>query len=455
MRQNKLTIITSAIIAIALSISMVYVGCGGGSSSSSSDSGSSGNPGAQTSFKIIGTLDGSSATFAGRPPMNFLDRFCEIFNPLRAFAVGPNTVTNIIAVCSDMTIISATHTANDFSLELPLNKAYIVVFLNGTNIVGLYKVDAPTDLDSMPVPVTTTASTLDIGDVSYDSLSDTFTAAITQTLLFNTLSLTTTVATAFGVVDNGLSRLSSLDVDGNGLLDAFETTHKFYDLKVQYQFDETEGFNALKDNYGITSSPVLDWYMYIGYMSPDDDTTDWENCYLNFPEPINGLDCITQTRTQSFGTYHNLNFASNLNSPATPPTGTYTITTTADATYTAKTYTFQNFRGLAVDPNLYDIYIPVIRLNMSGTSVASIDWQWWKNTVADGWVQPTEAELNKVLRAQNVEFYLNQDDTTFVTGKIGLTPNGTVVPPVHSFTPVRIGVVYTNEANYAYMFGWD
>jgi hypothetical protein len=346
-------------VVLATSI-IIGAGCGGGGSGG----GSSGNPNVpnpQTKFKITGNLDGSTATFASLNRMNFLDRFCSIFSPLPAYA-GSNIVTNIIAVCSDMTIIQATHTANDFQLELPLNKAYIVVFLDGTSIIGLYKVDAPTDLDAVPVPET--ASDLDIGAVGYDALSDTFTAAITQTLLFNALSITNTVATAFGVVDNGMSRLSSLDVDGNTQLDAFENPRKFYDLKIQYMFDETEGFASIQDSFGITSSAVFDWYMYIGYISPEDLTIDWSTSYLNFPSTINGMNCITQTASASYSTYHNLNFSDGFNSPLTPPSGTYTITGTITGTATIQTYTFHNFRSQAIDPNLYNIYIPLVRLNM-------------------------------------------------------------------------------------------
>jgi hypothetical protein len=59
------------------------------------------------------------------------------------------------------------------------------------------------------------------------------------------------------------------------------------------------------------------------------------------------------------------------------------------------------------------------------------------------------------MNSNTVGFYLNQDDNTFVNGNIGLTPTGTVIPPVHTFVPVRFFVSYTDLSNYAYGFGWD
>jgi len=126
---------------------MVYVGCGGGSSSSSS-SGSSG-------INISGVLD--NYTLVSLPPdeNNFLDRFCRMFSPQRAYAQALGSdVNRIIGISSrgnTYSISEATLTSNSFSLSVSKDKPYLLVLLYNTSIVGVYKVDDDTDLDAFPL----------------------------------------------------------------------------------------------------------------------------------------------------------------------------------------------------------------------------------------------------------------------------------------------------------------
>ena len=135
--------------------------------------------------------------------------------------------------------------------------------------------------------------------------------------------------------------------------------------------------------------------------------------------------------------------------PVTPPEGTYVVTAGNSL------FTFRNMQSQSIDPNLYNIYMPVIMLTMSNGQVVQISWQWWKNTPS-GWVQPSDAELSTVL--SHADAVIGDANWASATNRVytdlGLTITGSAVPPAQNFTPGAIRVEYNDMAGFSYGFEW-
>jgi hypothetical protein len=96
--------------------------------------------------------------------------------------------------------------------------------------------------------------------------------------------------------------------------------------------------------------------------------------------------------------------------------------------------------------------VPITKLTLDGNGkVTLIEWQWWKKS-NNTWTQPTNAELAAVLDFAMFELEQASVNGT-VSGGIGLTASGSVVPASQSFTPNKLGITYTDKAGYAYQFG--
>lgn len=439
---------------VAAILALSLAACGGGGSSSTGTTTSS-----SSTVSFSGSLDGSTVTLASKESP--FKKFFALFNPLNKAHAAGETVDNIVAISPDGTIITATKSGNDFSLNLTKGKSYMVTFLRGMTIVGLYKVDSTTGLDALPV--STGSGNISVGTVSLSG--GVAQGSLSSSSVLQSLGLTQEIASAYGVMDEGMTRLGSVDVDGNGTIDSQEG--KSYDLYLSYGFRYSScpppgasAGTAFTNSQGTWSSK--DSIIYCGYeynfiVNPDISSLNWSSAALNLPAAVDGVTSRPQGYTGVDSMGRNVEFWPSgsegyATNPRTPPSGTYTVTVNPAAGGSATTYTYRNVRSQTIDANLNNIYMPVTKLTVDGNGkVTLIEWQWWKKSNGT-WTQPTDAELAAVLDFAMFELEQASVNGT-VSGDIGLTASGSVVPASQSFNPNKLGVTYTDKAGYAYQFG--
>lgn len=421
-----------------------------------SSGGSSGSPQVNTSIQLSGSI-GTGYTVTQKPGF-----FAKLFSfAEEAYAVGEPMVDKIVAVCfsdQNLTISEATIGNGKFSVDVDKGYPQLLVFLSGTTTVGIYRVDNGTDLDVFPL--NSNSTNIDLGTVSLNG--NRMEGTIPQTDLLNAISIDPTLAGAFGVMDNGLMRLSSLDVDGNGTLDVAE--NKYFEFKVSYEFKTTQSLAAIQGAFADHTLFSPDGYFYIYHDNGSlNSSLDWSTATLTTPAAIDGSTSWLQTMAfvaPDGGAGLNFTNAGNTNNfflnPSTPPSGTYVITVNKLSGGT-QALTFNNWqsRSVNVDTNMYDIYIPAIKLTMAGSRISKIDWQWWKRRSSDGtWVQPSDQELSLVIDGTWFEFGNPDPAGQRVSGELGLTTTGSVVPATQTYDAFFVRVAYWDKAGYGYGFDW-
>jgi hypothetical protein len=429
---NVLMIATVCAIGIAAS------GCSSGGSGSGPGAGGNGT------VKITGQMDNATVTMAAADTR--FSRLLAYLSPEeKAFAAG-TTVNNIVAISSDGTVAQATTSGSDFSLNLDKGKPYIIGLLNGTSIVGLYKADSTTGMHSFPISANSTD--INLGTVSLNG-SDAL-GSITSSTLLQDLGLSQSIATAYGIMDIAMTRLSNVDVDGNGVIDHQE--NKSYSIGLDYEFDGNNSFSAIQGAWSDHTAITYKGYEYYFWANPDMPSANWSGAALHTPATVNGLNDQAPCWNVSDSSGRNLNFfcGGSATTPATPPAGTYTVT--VDSTV----LTFKNVNSQTIDSNLYNIYMPQIRLTMANGKITNIEWQWWKKLNDGSWVQPSDAELSTVLN--NAGYEIGDSSWSVgnrVRGNINLTTSGSTAPASQSFTPGVFRVIYADQAGYNYGFEWQ
>ncbi|MBI3813385.1 MAG: hypothetical protein HY279_02820 [Nitrospinae bacterium] len=444
---------------IAFIVSFNYIGCGG----SNSSSGSSGNGG----LKISGRLDNSTLMMAYAPPTGFLNKLLAFLSPIQNAYTQVSTVDNIMAVSPDGSYVFASKKGNEFSLSLIKGKEYVVVFLNGTTIIGIYKLDKATDMDAILTSTNSIDTNLGTVSVTLGMAEGT----ISSTVLLQNLGITQDVATAFGVMDEGLVRFSNIDVDGNNAIDLLEG--KFYTLKVGYQFRPTEQFDDLFTSYSNKDNINFAFYFYV-YEGPggQNDPADfalynWPNATLTPPGTITTKlgRVLTKLRNGTndsnfMGDDDSVNYMNDRYiSPTRPPQGTYTLEIPLTNTGLTKTLTFQNVRSFDMTGASFNyVYVPEVKLTKDiDGKITQIEWRWWKK--ASGiWVQPTDKELAAVWYAAT--YFINTDNAGFnpkwselpITAVGSLTLNPPVQPSTKTSKSFQIGA--QDKGRYSYSFDW-
>jgi len=415
-------------------------------------------------IRMEGTLDGSTAQFASAGENGFWDKFCKLFNPIEAHADAAVTVNKILAITygsEGLAITEATNNGNSFSLSLTKGLPYIIIFINGTtNVLGALKLDAATDLDALPL--SNISSNIVLGDVVYGSGE--FSGSISQANLLSALGIDSSIASAFGRVDEGMLRWCSLDNDNNGVLDF--TENKQYGLQIDYGFNTNQDFdNITGTNYSVYTSTAFQGYMYyfgVGPLTDPGFTFDGDTCTatLHSPVDINGVNNLRHQYFRLDPDSYMFNYFTGESAvtPLTPPSGNYVITLTNSSQTITKTYTFENVKSQTIDANIYNIYVPSVKLTMSAGKATSLSYKWWRKT-AGGWVEPTAEELNAVLNDASFEVYTGLIDP--VRAQIAsawegpaFAASGTIAVPVQSFIPTTLRVSYTDKAGFSYGFEW-
>ncbi len=425
-------------IATVCAIGIVASGCSSGGSGSGPGAGA-GNG----TVKITGKLDNATVTMAATDTR--FSRLLAYLSPLKsAFAAG-TTVSNIVAVSSDGTFATATTSGSDFSLNLDKGKPYIIGLLNGTSIVGLYKTDATTGMHSFPINLNSTD--INLGTVSLSGSEAQ--GSITSSALLQDLGLSQAIATAYGIMDIAMTRLSNVDIDGNGVIDHQE--NKSYSLGLDYEFNGSSSFSAIQGAWSDHTAITYKGYEYYFWANPDMPSASWPSAALHTPATVNGSNDQTPCWNVADTSGRNLNFfcGGSATTPATPPAGTYTVTVGSTV------FTFQNVNSQTIDSNLYNMYMPQIRLTMANGNITNIEWQWWKKLNDGSWVQPSDAELSTVFGNAGYEIGdSGWSAANRVRGSINLTTSGSTAPASQSFTPGVFRVIYADQAGYNYGFEW-
>ncbi|MBS1151409.1 MAG: hypothetical protein H6Q89_3107 [Myxococcaceae bacterium] len=436
-------------------------GTGGGNGGGSGGAGGGSGGGAGNAIRVTGKMDNGSVTLAAResPLRRILSRFAPYGT---AHAAGV-TVDNVLAVSHDGAFVEAVKNGSTFSLTLERGKLYVVALLNGTTIVGLYKTDPATDMDAFPVGAQTTD--LDLGSVSLADGGVNGTIASTE--LLAGLGLTPVTATGFGAMDQGLLRLASIDVDGNGVLDFKEK--KYFSLKIGTAFASSDSFASLVGSWSNKANVSFTSYGFMFLGCPDEPALDWAQARLHVPQSLTicssgncaattqpgindelaSTNDVIQANAQSCR-HLNFFFANrSAIAPLPPPAGTYAVNVGARA------FTFR----YVATPDMSDmqnVYVPALKLTTAATGAISlIEWQWWKKR-AGVWSQPTEAELALVLERATVILgrpqWAGDPNTDRLSVPMALTVNGSVVPAAHPFTPGVLMVNLQDKAAYDYSF---
>lgn len=375
-----------------------------------------------------------------------------------AAALAVDRIAAVSLVGHDLVVSNATLGDGTFSVSVDRDYPQLLVFLSGTTTVGIYRVDVGTDLDVFPLNAGST--NIDLGHVSLNG--DRLEGTITRAELFQNININPDMATTYGAMDNEFMRLSSLDVDGNGVLDPEEG--KYFDFRVSYEFKASQTLAEIQGAFVDPANvyPVGYFYLYHDHGSYNNSLI-WSSATLSMPQAVDGASVWPQTAafiasdgdggaTLNFGnTGHN---PSIFFDPPAPPNGTCVITVNKQSGGT-QTLTFSNFQSRIIDANMYEIYVPAINLTMSGGEISRIDWQWWKRRHSDGtWVQPDDQELSRMIYSGG--FVLGNPDPSgnLVIGTIGITSRGSVVPTAQGFTPYFVRVYYNDKAGYEYGFDW-
>ncbi len=441
-KQSNLSSMIFAVIMVAA----LVAGCGGGGG------------GSATAVVLSGTMDNSTVQLAAKS--GFWNWLASLGFPVgNAFAAG-TTVTSVVAVSPDGTLVTATKSGQTFSLSLGRGKPYLVVFLDGTSIVALLKADAATGLDAFPIGTAT--KNIDLGAVSLNS--GTAAGTISSASLLQALGISQAEAVAFGAMDDAMTRLSTVDADGDGIMDAAENIKPNFFIQYVFRYDYgTAGGNAfsnLSGKFGDETKIALRGYDYTFWENPIDSIATagtWAAASLTLPAQVNGVTSTPQCSINDVappdpysGRFVDF-FCSGPNiatTPQTPPAGEYSINSGGSTLAT-----ILNVKSRTIDAGLTDLMFPVAKLTLdSDGKVAQIDWKWMKKT-AGIWSQAADAEVRMVV---DIMLFGLRDDGNNVLPDFppaAITAVGSITPPAQGFTPTRFYIGWTDKAGYAYGLG--
>ena len=452
---RKLFNISQLFLAMVLVLTASIAACGGGSS------GGGGGASSTSVVSVTGTVDSSIVLASSQPTMK--DFLANLF--VHRVYASSTTVDNIVAGTGNG-YTKATLSGNSFSFSLPTNKNYIIILLHGTSVVGIMQADSSTGMYSLPV--SSSSSSIDVGTVSVAGSTNTGAplaqGSTSSPTLLSDLGISSSISNDIGAYDISMQQLSSMDVDGNGILDF--TENRAYHINVDYEFSETQNGTFVAIEGGATSSYQSANYLgYEYYVSltnpyPSFSSLNWSGATMTPPASIttvSGSTEYSQCYTNSYSSsQEELNFycrTTNATSPTTPPTGTYTITVPL-TTGGNQNFTFNNVTSQTISTQLYNIYVPAVSITYSNGNVTKINWQWWKNTPS-GWTQPSDIEIASIMQNVGFEIGMSGWPSTRLNGNLPITASGSYAPSAQSFTAQALRITYTDMTGYTYGFEWD
>ncbi len=242
-----------------------------------------------------------------------------------------------------------------------------------------------------------------------------------------------------------------------------------YNLRLQYQFTPGfETFSTITDVFSDPAQITLHGYQYaLAVETSQDEGLDWSDpgkVVMTSPAPINSrssiASCYTGTGIDPFTgretRYVDFYCDGGAFRPEMPPKGTYTISVPRSSGTGIRTLAFQNIAPPLIDPNVYGVLVPSVRLTRdTNGSVTMIDWTWWKSDAAGVRSPALDSEI-AAARAIILEIgSINSAATVSADVSAIRTASGSVVPPVQMFTPARFSFFYFDNAWYGYVFHWQ
>lgn len=442
--------IAAALSAVMLGVAMAALGgCGGGG----------GNSRSGPSITVKGTF-GAGITLASRD--TGVKRFLGWFAPQKAYAAVGTTIDNVIAADASGLVVLATKSGNGFTLSLPAGQVYLVAFLSGTTTKAIYRAD-PSGAGWSALPVTGGSHDVDLGTLAFDP-AGVGTGSTPPATVAERLGVDAGVSSVIAVWDDAMQRLANVDVDGDGTFD-FQQNRRYW-FALHYEFDPMRSFTDIQGAFADKTATQYLGYGYFFSATPGG-AHDWQGSTLTAPAPITpygGTPSATTTTcfADAFGGAGvSVNFYCGASggggniatAPMEPPAGGYTVTVDGSTTYR-----FENVASQTIDSNLYDVYIPAVKLTMAaGNKVASLDIQWWKKTAA-GWSQPSAAELSAIMAYVGYELGRqgwNGSTAERVRGELAVAPNASAtVPAQTNFDPGALRIEYRDAFGYIYGFDW-
>lgn len=308
--------------------------------------------------QLLSTSSTSSYTISGR--------YTTSASALSALAAP--TVTSIVAISSDGTKSLASLSNGTFSLSVNKGQPCLIGFFNGTTLVGHLK-QKEVDWDSLPL-MNPVGSSTDLGTV--EVISGTLEAAPSIALndLIAKMNLDLSGATYYGKIDNPMTVLSNLDVDGNGTFDFNES--KTYLFWADYSFTRPAQMNNMLGQYCDGYVPTIESYAFSLIFQNGSAAVEGAAATLSAPGNLAGTTitgtCDAQGNVWVFG-------LGNITTEATAPSGTYT----AEVGSSVGTLTFNNFQQSSVSSigASSNIVYPVLKITTNESGIITrVDYKW-------------------------------------------------------------------------------
>ncbi len=400
---------------------------------------------------VQGILDNTTIIIGQATLLDRIEtRLASLF--LKSAQAGTSTAVDTILAASPNGIYYAVLDGSTFNLAVPRGAIYVVAFYKGMDLKGILTLDTTTDLNS--IPALEGSSDFSLGTVSLDSGTGVVTATISQADAFAALGLDTDLATSIGIYDGELQSKTSVDVDGNGIMDDQEG--KTITLGIKYIFHGAESFSAL-NNWSNQTLVSFNGYSLNFDIFPNRPDLAWGSAILISPQDINfgnsEPDCWSGVGNNGKG--HGLGFYCDCGvacgmatTPMPPPKGTYIVRVGA------QDFTFNNVDSIAIDPALNEVYVPSVKLTFSSGKVTRLQWQFWKR-ISGIWYQATDSEIQAIIDNTSCGLQDQSRSNEVMKDLQGPpTASGSVSMPAQDFVPRSLWFNYNTIAGYQYGFEW-
>lgn len=370
---KKPLLIASVIVVLLAAAAFFYIGCGQSGSSSSSSS-SSGN------YTLSGSVGTVTSTGIG--------------------AKAATTVTHIVAIGADNQKTLITPEANgDFVATLNSGQPYVLGFYNKTGstitLLGYLK-NSDYDWDSLPI-IDPTDSATDLGTVEINTASVEATPSINITSLIGEMNMTAANATLYGSIDDSLSALTNIDIDGNGVFDFAENKQYLFQAYIGMYVNgapATGQINSMFGQYNSSYNPSPYHHaIYFSGQGTGDTKTVGTNTTLTAPAALGGS--LTQTATTGSQSGAWTIFYPSVTTPEAAPSGTYTVAI-GSTTYTINNFKASNIMAVGANNNIVFPIFQIVSTEATG-KITAVKYKWRKlvnGTPQDATAAEVKASIN-------------------------------------------------------------
>lgn len=405
------------VLLLALASGCGSSGYSSGSSSGGSDSGS-GSGDSSTAFTVKGALSSTTVTSISKGTGKAVS----------------GTATHIMAVSPTVggtTCKQGTIDANGkFSIDLTGLKPWLLYFYDksrsGRNMF-LGRIIS-SDWDAF-TPGKSTGSA-DFGTLTVDSSAETVSSSKSHTDILSSFSITSSLGSFMGRLDDAIRRYTNPDMDGDGEADCSSSKNKFL-LDFHVRFDmkingTTATFTNIIDSFlpDTVTATYNSTGIYIAYPSSFSTTTSGSVKFQDTAVTTSEGGAIPKNTTTSYVTENSFSgyygFGPNTTSSSELPTGTIVFT------IGSKTLTYSDVQA----PSLSELTAPTGRVFpfikfvkndstcTSDCTIASLDYKWMKKTET-GWTAADTSELEVLVAGDGanagVRAYLDSNSSKVVS----------------------------------------